>query len=153
MEKIMEEIGEVLDNNKEFENSIYEQLAENTIPTEEILIENDSNGELGQTKPSKRKRNENYSSGDVFSCEECDYTAIARRGIDRHVQAKHEGVCYTCDQCGYKATRKDILRTHVKTKHEDYQYHCQECEYKVGSRQGLDYHIQSKHEGVRYSLL
>ena len=151
LDKIMKEIDEFLDNNKEFENSIYEQPTETKILTEENLIENASRGVKGQIKVSKRKRNEKDLSVDVFSCEDCDYTATTKMGVYQHVQSKHEGVCYTCDQCEYKATQKGNLKTHVKAKHEEAQYQCRECEHKYGTKNCLDDHIQSKHEGIRYS--
>ena len=64
----MEEIEEFLEKNNKFENSIYEQLGENTILIGGNLIKYNSKEVQESNKISNRKRNEEDSSGDICSC-------------------------------------------------------------------------------------
>ena len=73
----MEEIEEFLEKNNKFENSIYEQLGENTILIGGNLIKYNSKEVQESNKISNRKRNEVDSSRDIFSCM-CDPCGSSR---------------------------------------------------------------------------
>ena len=84
------------------------------ITTKNNLSRNNSKGVQRSNKTFKRKRKEEDSSCDtIFSCQECNYTAITSTGVNQHIKSKHEGICYTCDQCEYKTQSKSNLKVHV----------------------------------------
>ena len=67
-----------------------------------------------------------------------------------HVQS-YSGEMYSCDKCDFNTSTTKTLYRHKRTKHEEASFNCDECDY-IGSQQGnLTQHKKSKHEGVKYS--
>ena len=54
-----------------------------------------------------------HLQGDLFECDECNYTARDKGSVKKHKNAKHLGITYDCHLCEYKASyrkRKESYR-------------------------------------------
>merc|ERR1719186_519096 len=87
---------------------------------------------------------------ELYTCQNCDYTANRPNRLKVHYEFVHLGIKYTCSQCEYEAKGAVYLKQHIQNIHEGIRYPCENCEYKGGSLKRLKIHIRSKHEGLRY---
>ena len=62
------------------------------------------------------------------------------------------GIKYRCEECDYQANRKQGVDSHVKMKHMGIKFMCRECEYKAGTQQGLKMHKRSVHKFCSLSV-
>ena len=53
-----------------------------------------------------------------YKCGECDYITERRRNLDNHINSKHLNIRFVCDLCEYKAMQKGDLKRHVIAQHE-----------------------------------
>jgi hypothetical protein len=105
-----------------------------------------------ESQPGDEVRNPFLVSADDgrFRCNMCDMAYGKQSNLNRHKQAKHEGVRYGCNQCDYKANQQGSLNTHKQSQHEGVRYGCDQCDHKASTQSNLTTHKQSQHEGVRY---
>ena len=78
-------------------------------------------------------------------CGQCNYRAIQKFDLKRHIRSIHLGERYPCNQCTYKATLTYNLKEHIKSIHEGKQYTCGMCDYNGVDRSGLRKHKLRKH--------
>ena len=57
----------------------------------------------------------NPQTKNVYSCDQCRYTANSQSLLNSHKQFIHEGIIYPCDQFKYAATEQGVLK---KNKHK-----------------------------------
>ena len=50
----------------------------------------------------------------TFQCNQSNFIASFKAGLNQHIRAAHEGVKYQCQHCVYKATQRGHLKTHVQ---------------------------------------
>ena len=105
-------------------------------------------------------------------CQQCDYRALSRCTLVKHVQSKHEGVKHKCEICGRNFTQTSHLKVHQRNKHPDLvgneggvysatvkldpdcpfgdkqsrTYPCEKCDLVFSKQHQLHYHNQTKHE-------
>ena len=82
---------------------------------------------------------------DVFSCNQCDYTAASSSILKRHKETIHLGIRYPCDLCDYKATQLGCLNKHTESIHQGIRYPCDLCDYKATEKNKLKRHKYNKH--------
>ena len=81
---------------------------------------------------------------ELLTCKSCDYVSYHLSGFFQHRKIHHESVSYQyCDQCEYKT--KANLQRHVQAKHEGVKYPCDECDYRATTRGNLRLHKGAKH--------
>ena len=51
-----------------------------------------------------------------FTCDQCDYKAIRKDSLSKHLKSKHSRVKFRCGQ--NKATQKGNLINHINSNHE-----------------------------------
>ena len=63
----------------------------------------------------------------------------------------YSGEMYSCDQCDFNTGTTKILYRHKRTKHEDggVVYNCDKCDYSANCSYNLDRYKNIKHEGIR----
>ena len=79
---------------------------------------------------------------------ECNFKALQRCDLDRHIKSVHDSEIYDCNQCDYKALWLDSIQRHITTIHECTKYDCDHCDYQASQRSDLKSHIKSVHEGT-----
>ena len=80
----------------------------------------------------------------MFACDRCPVTFTARKNLDYHIEAKHEGREYMCDQCSFKTDRIPYLRKHIRVKHDGLE--CKKCEFIAPNQTQLSDHYKDVHE-------
>ena len=75
--------------------------------------------------------------GIKYRCEECDYQANRKQGVDSHVKIKHMGIKFMCDECEYKAGSQQGLKVHKRSVHKNLFFECEQCEYKASQKGNL----------------
>ena len=85
-----------------------------------------------------------------FSCNQCDYTAKAKKQVKVHIASKHFGVRYPCTNCEYKAASKTLLRSHQRSIHEKIKFDCSKCDKQFSTSANKSAHVQSIHEGKKH---
>jgi hypothetical protein len=131
---------------------------------EEVNVKND-------VSPVKM---ESAASGDLFSCDKCDYQARTTVGLYNHNKKHTRDGGYDCPDCGEMFTRaKDVMdhgvqehgglrcsdcdkrfrlranyNQHIKVVHRKERYPCKVCGKDFASKQGLTTHM-NMHMGLR----
>ena len=60
------------------------------------------------------KVHEEFDESKIFECEECEYTAVTRSILRRHIGLNHR---HKCDRCDVISISEDDLKEHVKRVH------------------------------------
>ena len=58
-----------------------------------------------------------YCLGVRFKCDLCDFTALDKTVITKHVKVEHEGFRYNCDECEFSCKNQNSLSGHQQTQH------------------------------------
>lgn len=75
-----------------------------------------------------------------FKCEQCDYRALDRSRLIRHMR-RHTGERpFPCDLCSYKATQSSSLARHRRQHTGERPYHCDLCDYRASQATTLNTH-------------
>ena len=91
------------------------------------------------------------STGNKYSCTQCDKHYTQQCHLTTHIKSVHDGVRYACSLCDFQATRQDGLTHHIQSKHEGVKYACNQCDKQYTQQRDVTRHIKSKHEGVKYT--
>jgi len=119
------------------------------------------------------------NGGKQCKCSECDYAAVQKVGVIKHVQSVHGGITLPCDSCNkvYKwqadlirhkervhagikfkcsickkeFSEKRCLRIHNQSVHLHKKFECGICKLEVRSKGYLWIHMQAVHEGKQFS--
>ncbi len=82
-----------------------------------------------------------------YACSECDFTAVFKRDLRRHIITIHQEKKLSCTQCNdYTAPDHNTLSLHFKEKHNKINYQCLYCEYHTRWRTNLYKHVQKNHK-------
>jgi hypothetical protein len=58
------------------------------------------------------------ATGNLFSCEQCDYKSKQIANVTAHKNARHEGIKFPCDQCEYRSSFSNNLKRHKRNHHK-----------------------------------
>ncbi|XP_068180465.1 zinc finger protein ZFAT isoform X2 [Antennarius striatus] len=108
---------------------------------------------LGHTDEGKR-----------FQCSECEFSAVSKPSLLRHLEKHAEFKPFRCAHCCYSCNAAGPLKRHYNMKHPDQKYHnagpgvpnlealeqqggmkCPECEFVYGTKWELNRHLKDKH--------
>ena len=82
-----------------------------------------------------------------FSCDQCSYQSVYRRGVKRHQDAIHLGIKHSCDECPKEYGDTQKLKLHKENTHEGFSYECDQCEKVYGTHMNLRQH-EREHQGI-----
>ena len=85
----------------------------------------------------------------MFACDQCEYKAVAKDSIQKHILAKHEKVELSCDQCDKKYCYDTQLKRHKKAVHEGSRFMCDSCNFQAAYKSDIKTHKKIVHEGIR----
>eukprot|EP00058_Branchiostoma_floridae_P025403 XP_002610893.1 hypothetical protein BRAFLDRAFT_126281 [Branchiostoma floridae] len=113
--------------------------------------EQSDEGEMYEDFPFKDTEKLHY--GDKpFKCKQCDYSAVVKRDLHKHIQVHHTGEKpHKCTLCGYRAAHKRGLAAHMRSNHttpNKSPYACTQCDYITERRIHLTAHMR-KHTGKK----
>ena len=74
---------------------------------EDFVYEEESSSELPGIKTESGK----------YACDKCEYQAFKIRDVDRHIQAKHEGIKLPCNLCEHTYSFPSGLKRHQRKAH------------------------------------
>ena len=82
-----------------------------------------------------------------FHCDECDYFALWKDMLRKHVDREHKGIRYPCNLCNYQAGSKPNLIDHKASKHKiNPKFRCKLCDFCTNHVNTKKKHI-SQHNG------
>ncbi|XP_066269287.1 myoneurin-like [Branchiostoma lanceolatum] len=104
-----------------------------------------------RVKANLKRQARKHTDEKPYTCDQCDYSAIQKCQIDRHVLTRHTAEKpYKCDQCDYCSALKGRLDRHVMKKHAgEKPYKCDQCDYSTARKCRLDEHVMIKHTGKK----
>ncbi len=85
----------------------------------------------------------------LFTCDQCDYKAVCKDGVQKHILAKHEKVELMCDKCDKKYPYVTQLKRHKKSVHEGARFMCDSCSFQAAYKSDIRTHMKIVHEGIR----
>jgi len=89
--------------------------------------------------------------GEVYSCSYCDFTTRFKQFLQNHIDNKHLGIKHNCDECDYAGASAQCLISHKNSQHLGIKYPCDQCDYKASQQGSLYLHKKAKHENVRFN--
>ncbi|XP_075897261.1 zinc finger protein ZFAT [Nelusetta ayraudi] len=113
----------------------------------------------------KSHRLSHTDEGKRFQCSECDFTAVSKPSLLRHMEQHTEFKPFRCGHCRYSCNSPGPLKRHYKMKHPDQKYHntgpglpnsaetleqqgamkCPQCEFVYSTKWELNRHLKNKH--------
>ena len=87
-----------------------------------------------------------------FPCDLCDYNALHRGDLKRHVNAKQVGTTFPCDQCSFQNSSKSYLEIHKNSIQNGLRYSCDLCNYTATgpTKYTLKFHVEGNHLGLQH---
>ena len=79
-------------------------------------------------------------------CSYCDYRAVEKGIVNKHIKEVHAMEKHFCDLCGKNYKSKNSLRDHLKTHSEIPPFQCKECGRGFKHRQNLRRHLAVIHK-------
>jgi KRAB domain-containing zinc finger protein len=79
-------------------------------------------------------------------CSYCDYRAVEKGIVNKHIKEVHAMEKHFCDLCGKNYKSKNSLRDHLKTHSEVPPFQCKECGRGFKHRQNLRRHLAVIHK-------
>ena len=104
-------------------------------------VYSDDDNKMDEKKPHVKPK--------IFSCELCDFQALAPYRLRRHLLNVHQGLRYECSQCSYRSTRKNHLKRHINIIHNHVRFNCSICDYQATRKDHLKNHIYSVHLKIK----
>ena len=108
------------------------------------------------------QKNKGYNKDQKNSCEFCDYVTCTKRGLNKHIESKHQTESkdetqepkeskedsINCDKCDKRFSVQSSFQKHQKNKGyiNGHQHKCKFCDFVVCTKVGLNKHIEEKHE-------
>ena len=90
--------------------------------------------------------------GIIFPCDLCDYNALHRGDLKRHVISKHLGTNFPCDQYSFQTSSKSYLNIHKNSIHNGLRP-CDLCwDYTGQTNHALKY-VEGNHLGLQHLCL
>ncbi|XP_034031113.1 zinc finger protein ZFAT-like [Thalassophryne amazonica] len=112
----------------------------------------------------KSHRLSHTNEGKRFQCSECDFTAVSKPSLLRHMEQHSEFKPFRCAHCHYSCNIAGPLKRHYNKKHPDRKYEnagpglpnpdelkqhggmkCPVCEFVYGTKWELNRHLKTKH--------
>ena len=90
-----------------------------------------------------------HERNQIFYCEQCDYKAVTKFGLQNHILTKHDKVIFECNQCDKKYSYIQQLDVHKKAVHEGSKFCCDSCNFQAAYKADLRSHKKIVHEGIR----
>ena len=90
-----------------------------------------------------------HERSQMFYCEQCDYKAVTKYGLQNHILAKHDKVLFKCGQCDKKYSYMQQLHVHKEAVHEGTRFSCDSCSFQAAYKGDLRAHKKIVHEGIR----
>ena len=79
-------------------------------------------------------------------CSYCDYRAVEKGIVNKHIKEVHAMEKHFCDLCGKNYKSKNSLRDHLKTHSDIPPFQCKECGRGFKHRQNLRRHLAVIHK-------
>ena len=79
-------------------------------------------------------------------CNYCDYRAVEKGIVNKHIKEVHAMEKHFCDLCGKNYKSKNSLRDHLKTHSDTPPFSCKECGRGFKHRQNLRRHLAVIHK-------
>ena len=95
----------------------------------------------------------NMKKEDIYPthfCDQCDYLAMTKTQLKRHIKSKHEGKRIKCPKCDKTYSFHGDMMVHFKAEHDKVKFKCQKCEYESNWKGSLRNHIKSFHDMIKY---
>ena len=96
-------------------------------------------------------KHKSVEHGEIFRCDQCDYTSKQNSNLKIHVATVHEKVRFYCDQCESSYAQKQGLEHHIRAFHEKIKVKCSECDFESTQKSHLQKHYRKKHLNFRYT--
>ncbi len=68
-----------------------------------------------------------FSGERPFQCNQCQFRAITKDNLKRHIEREHDNVKYVCQECGYVAPSRTTLWHHSQKHKTKYMIVCPLC--------------------------
>lgn len=104
---------------------------------------------------SFQRIHETKSAQEVYKCDFCPLTFLAKIGRQNHTWSSHghrATSTYQCVICDKQVTTREGLRYHMRSYHATSErpiYYCDKCEYKTCVKTSLTRHVKRIHDGTK----
>ena len=120
--------------------------------TNDVNTRNDFQGtELGVLEDIDYLEHIQSYSGEMYSCDQCDFNTGTTKLLYRHKRMKHEDASFECDECDHIGSQQCHVSYHKKGIPQGGTYICDKCDFSTNFRGNLNIHKKRKHEGVTYN--
>ncbi len=82
----------------------------------------------------------------IYPCPHCDYKAIVKSRLEKHIKVHTDTRNYACDQCGKMFKTEKTLSVHNEWLHSNNKYSCRFCPYVTKTTRRLELHISIQHK-------
>ena len=65
-----------------------------------------------------------------YACDQCNYRAITKENLKRHIEKEHAMMHYVCSQCSFEASNRTQLWVHQQKHKLESVTTCQICQAK-----------------------